>query len=319
MKKKGLVISTLALMGLLIFVFIIILFLLGYMWLFANEASDREICKFSLLAATKTKTLYTDSINFKVDCKRYDLFIEYKDVKSDDPETMNENIYKILQRELYECYNMIPENLMTVRHPFSLVGGRGGEATEDPWDEWQYKNNICLICSVISFDKDLRAYYRNNKEGNSLDGFNKWLLENPVPEAQANLKYVLFRQDPTEEDLAIAKKFDEIAPIDPSENYVIVVRWRAEGVMVDFKVAALGSLGILQLFNIPDYIKRVKSLQCLYSQDEDNIRCDERLPIMAMVEIGMLGEDLSKISDSGVILDAKHEGVSGTFCTMLWN
>jgi hypothetical protein len=316
-RKEGVVISNLTLIILVLFVFVIIIFLLGYMFLFANKATDREICKFSLLAATKSKTaLSLGEPIFKVDCKRHDVEINLRDVKDKDPDVTDENIYKILQREIYECYGMIPESLFSKRNPLSPTGGMPSDLSDDPWGEWQYKNNICLICSIIKFDRDTQRYYRN-LEDRKLSGFNTWLLNNPVPEAQRKLKYILFNKEPDEADQMLARTLDQESPIDPSRTYAIVIRWKAQGVLVDFKIAAYSVAS--PLFTIPEQIKKFNTMQCLYFRDEDDLRCADQYPVLALLPVDALGTDLSK--NKNMEFDTSHKDlkVSGEFCSVIWN
>ncbi len=320
MRKKGVVISQITLIILILITFVVISFLLGYMYLIANRATDREICKFSLLAATQTKTIMTmGEPIFKVDCKRHTAEINYRDVYDSDPYIMDSNIYRILQREMYECYNMIPEGMFRKRNPLSPTGGMPTDITNDPWSEFQYKNNICLICTIIRFDRDLQKYYANQPE-RSLDGFNEWLLRNPISEQGKTLDYILFRREGGDEELRMARTLDKLSPIDPSKTHSIVIRWKAQGVLVDFKIAAVGFTGVGQVFNIPDYISRFNTMQCLHFRDDDDIRCSDLYPILALLPVDNLGDDLSSLGmQKDTQYDTEEMKVSGEFCTVIWN
>ncbi len=301
MNKRGIVIGSLTMIILILIIFGVIAFITVYIWKFADKQTDREICKFSLLAATKTKILGADNPVFRVDCKRHRVEINHKDVKGEG--LVNEDkIYKIIQRELYECYNMIPESLFNRRFAFLSES----QAVEDPWPEWSDEDNICLVCSIIEFE-DKITDYTEHKTG-KLSGFNQWLLENPVEGQEKNIYGVMFDTQPTEKNIELAKGMDKESPIDTTKTYAIVVRWKAKGFFSDLKTGFYSSFGIL---SIPQWVKNFNTLQCYLNPNENDPRCAGDFPIVAFMPIDNLGKTMT--------FEANGKTHTEKFCTVIWN
>jgi hypothetical protein len=282
---------------------VIMTLILIYLFRFARNETDRELCKFSLQAAASSKLLGEPL--FHVDCKRQEVLIKASDLKPEDDESVDKQIFQKIQTEIYSCYTMIPESLVKQEYPF-----RGGN---DPWTKWQYENNICLICSTIKFDEKL--------QDKKWEGLNRWLLENPVPEQQKSLKNIFYSSAPTQEDYDLAEILDQ-TPIKGSETYVVVVQWRAEGI---FKEVTEGSaLGILASINpvlgIPAMIRQANTIHCMQitqqetgsSLDTETTECDPKYPVFVFMNINDLGEPMGNVG-------TKSDSVSKAFCSVLWN
>ncbi len=287
MKKKGMVIASLTKVILLLITFVSLVFVLGYAFLVMNKATDREICKFSLLAATKSKVFGDPT--FKVDCKRHYVVLEEIELRKQKETDVNKEVFKFLQREYYECYNMIPESLWNRERPHSSLGG-------DPWTELQYKNNICLVCSVIDFSDEIQTYYES--EEHNLNGFNTYLLNNPDPGTGKSLHKVLHNAEPTKKDYDFAAMLDQ-NPIDPSRTYVIVIRWEAEGMFLNT-------------------YQMIHSAACFFEDpDEDPWYCSKKHPIIAMLPIEYLGNEMGRAEP--IEVDGEPITPNKNFCSVLWN
>jgi len=290
MNKKSLVLGSLTMIILILVIFGAITMIVFYSWKFMDKQSDREICKLSLLAATKTKAIGAGDPVFRVDCKRHRLEIKYKDVKGDG-KVDEEKVFRILQKELYECYTMIPELLWNKERPFSSLG-------PDPWTEWQYRNNICLICSLIEFEDKVTSYAENGK----IEGFNEWLYKTPVPGLQQNFFELATGTKKGDELESMVKMVDEEAPIDPEKTYAIVVRWEAEGIFKSNLEATI-------------------SLICHF-QDKatDSWYCSSKHPVLAFMPIEDLGSSLPYVEkDENKLVDGISWVVTDKFCSVIWN
>jgi hypothetical protein len=148
-----------------------------------------------------------------------------------------------------------------------------------------------------------------------LKGFNRWLLENPVPQESKNLKNIFYSTAPTEDDYKLADLLDQ-DPIKGTDTYVVAVQWRAEGILKDMAIDSTVSLGIL---GIPAMIRKAKSIHCAYVTEKDNTQCDPKYPVFAFMNINDLGEPMENVIASTKLVGAETWRPSKAFCSVLWN
>lgn len=151
----------------LIIAMVVLFVLLGYTSTFANvlkKGSDVEICKLSVLAHAQSKFLGETPVQLKCPRREVKLFnnkVEInrkKDSKYEFNQLNEEVVNKVIAEELRLCWYKMGEGYLNVFRQDAV----------DSAVIYTSGENICLICSEISFDKKI-----TNKKFSGLVNFLK--------------------------------------------------------------------------------------------------------------------------------------------------
>ncbi len=131
------------------------------------SGSDREDCRISVLAASKTKPLGLESPIVKdLACKTQFLEISDKLIKKSDkvvgglPSNSGQATYKIkraVSDEMYDCWYQM------------------GEGKVDPWASWGSDKKRCIVCSHITFTDTAKSKY------GTIGNFGDFLCAEKIP------------------------------------------------------------------------------------------------------------------------------------------
>jgi hypothetical protein len=144
--KKGIGVSTLAVLILFLSIFLVLIAFTGGIKNFLQERSDVEVCRLSAIAQAKTKPAGLDVTKVSLKCPRRQVkFFEdrveingkrmrkYKFNKLD-----SNTVNKVVAEELRLCWYMMGEGELNVFRANLVVN-----------------ENACVICSEIGFDKSV--------------------------------------------------------------------------------------------------------------------------------------------------------------------
>ncbi len=110
---------------------------------FFSSLSDRDACRLSVEAASKTKVVQESPVFKDLNCKTQFIEVTDKTIRKNDKliATLNKEpqyrVKKAIASEIYDCWYQM------------------GEGKLDPWGDWQIGQHTkhCMVCSEISFDK----------------------------------------------------------------------------------------------------------------------------------------------------------------------
>jgi len=146
MKKKGMMASTLGRLILILVIALILIVFIGKVTLFGKERSDVEICRLSVLAASKSKIVGKPLVE-SIQCETRDIEINekgiYKNNKkietfrnlgvSEGKSDAENKIKNLIANELYNCWYQF------------------GEGKFNVFDDWNGQTIKCFLCSDINF------------------------------------------------------------------------------------------------------------------------------------------------------------------------
>ncbi len=192
--KKGLMASTLTKLILFLVIALILIVFVGKVALFGKERSDVEVCRLSVLAASKMKWEEVKStLGLQLKCPTHKV-----EIKSTD----ENKIKKEIADEMYSCWYKMGEGKV---NPFpkgavQLVG-----------------NKFCVICSEIEFSE------KTQERVKKVSDFMQFLADTNIP--NSNMSYYSYInggvrvQGSVSEEL---KKTNIVDEIDTSKTYYII-------------------------------------------------------------------------------------------------
>ena len=192
----------------IIAILIAVIILLSWVTGFAGEGKrieEIELCRLSVIAASKVKSISVKKHFIDFDCPRYDLVIKEKDV-SKKGKVLDTLILKNLAEEAKTCYYQMDEGKSNPFKQYNLGDSRA-----------------CLICSEVSFEEPLKnkaldvgSYMENTKMCSDCETYARYLTDSP--------------------DIPFEKK------INTSLNYYLIYTHSAPGSLLD-KNNILGKVG----------------------------------------------------------------------------
>lgn len=199
--------------------FIILLALFAVFILpYLNQTSDREKCRLSVFAASKTKlTIFKSPVVERLECKT--VFVEIKKegiyegnkkISKLDEDNPQESIKRELANRMHDCWYQM------------------GEGKLDPFEDTN-ENLRCVICSEISFDKSI------SKDHAVINDFGDYLRDTNIPGKER--KYLNFlTQGRVEKDFQLQN-----VPIYTSEQYSIIFETSKDNKLL--QIATIGIAG----------------------------------------------------------------------------
>jgi hypothetical protein len=115
-----------------------------------NCKTNTEACRFSILAAAKSKKIKGGIPITELKCSREnlqkcDVILKKKDIVEDD-KINQDKAHKIIADAMAECWYMV------------------GEGKLDPFSSWDTKGiSYCLVCRTIKFDDDLKKFMEESE------------------------------------------------------------------------------------------------------------------------------------------------------------
>lgn len=143
------------------FILIFASYFILFPMLFAE--SDREACRISVEAKSRTKIFQDSPIVSDIICKTQYVEVTDKAIKKNDKiiaalgKNPEQKVKKTIADEMYDCWYQM------------------GEGKLDPWGDWGVKQNHCIICSEITFSDKAKQKFGTLKE------LNKFLCDTTIP------------------------------------------------------------------------------------------------------------------------------------------
>lgn len=206
MNKKAITEMTLATIVLAIIVFAVIAIITTAMIRVFSVEQEKDLCKFSVLAADKAKFGGHTIIDYNFECERIQTDIEAKKALDRKTSELNKDYtYGLMAKRMKECADVAGLNPLEGK---SL----------NPFSEWEGDEVFCLVCSEIRFDEKFQEKHK------TIQTPDYWMAINPVPGTNTSFFKRMFGREPTPEELAQLSS----NPVQMETDKAQVVVWRVD-------------------------------------------------------------------------------------------
>jgi len=256
----------------LVLVLVIALILIGVVLVWNSmfrDITDVEPCRLSLIAQTYTKI--KGQTMFNVDCPSHKntFYKDHVELQVEDSERKRSVIYEGERKDKFDdlAKSGIDKNYggvvnYVIAEEMRKCWYKTGKGELTLFDaDWFGKKNVCLICSEIVFDDEIKSYY--NYEGD----LNYYLSTNDIPDG--SMTYAQYLQLPVFEGLYVPFLLEKderseyltfsTERLDAKNNYYIIYVSFVEAAFFDLSDAAMVAVS-------PMYAAYLKAIKMTESQ-----------------------------------------------------